>query len=82
MPRFFITSKKARCYCTTIGQLSNGALSVAGQITSTPIGTTPELPMDVGLSKDGQHFYTLNGNQGTVSVFTIHYFGSQGLAVL
>ena len=32
--------------------------------------------MDVGVSKDGRHFYTLNGNQGTVSVFTIQGDGS------
>lgn len=45
-------------------------------ITSTPTGTAPGLPMDVGVSKDGRHFYTLNGNQGTVSVFTIQGDGS------
>ncbi|MEY9979185.1 lactonase family protein [Lysinibacillus sp. RC79] len=55
---------------------NNGALSVAGHITSTPIGTAPGLPMDVGVSKDGRHFYTLNGNQGTVSVFAIQEGGS------
>jgi 6-phosphogluconolactonase len=49
----------------------NGALSVAGHTTSTPPGTLPGLPMDVGVSKDGQYFYTLNGNQGTASVFKI-----------
>ena len=27
--------------------------------------------MNVGVSKDGRNFYTLNGNQGTVSVFNI-----------
>lgn len=54
----------------------NGALSVVGHITSTPPGTAPGLPMDVGVSKDGRHFYTLNGNQGTVSVFNIQDDGS------
>ncbi|KMY32507.1 3-carboxymuconate cyclase [Lysinibacillus xylanilyticus] len=54
----------------------NGVLSVAGHITSTPIGTAPGLPMDVGVSRDGRHFYTLNGNQGTVSVFAIQGDGS------
>lgn len=29
------------------------------------------VPIDVGVSKDGRNFYTLNGNQGTVSVFYI-----------
>jgi len=54
----------------------NGELSVAGHITSTPIGTASGLPMDVGVSRDGRHFYTLNGNQGTVSVFAIQGDGS------
>ncbi|MEH7308976.1 lactonase family protein [Neobacillus drentensis] len=54
----------------------NGALSVVRHITSTPPGTAPGLPMDVGVSKDGRHFYTLNGNQGTVSVFNIQDDGS------
>ncbi|MBM7656408.1 lactonase family protein [Neobacillus cucumis] len=49
----------------------NGTLSVVRHITSTPPGTAPGLPIDVGVSKDGRHFYTLNGNQGTVSVFNI-----------
>jgi 6-phosphogluconolactonase (cycloisomerase 2 family) len=49
----------------------NGALSVVRHITSTQPGTAPGLPMDVGVSKDGRHFYTMNGNQGTVSVFNI-----------
>ncbi|WP_045521159.1 lactonase family protein [Neobacillus niacini] len=54
----------------------NGALSVVRHITSTPPGTPPGLPMDVGVSKDGRHFYTLNGNQGTISVFNIQDDGS------
>ncbi|MFF2752501.1 lactonase family protein [Psychrobacillus sp. NPDC058041] len=54
----------------------NGALSVVRHISSTPPGIAPGLPMDVGVSKDGRHFYTLNGNQGTVSVFNIQNEGS------
>ncbi|MDM5153166.1 beta-propeller fold lactonase family protein [Bacillus sp. DX1.1] len=54
----------------------NGALSVVRHITSTPSGTVPGLPIDAGVSKDGRHFYTLNGNQGTVSVFNIQDDGS------
>ncbi|MFB5189940.1 lactonase family protein [Alicyclobacillus fastidiosus] len=50
---------------------SNGALTVIGRIRSTPAGTPTGLPMDVGMSKDGRNFYTFNGNQGTVSVFSI-----------
>jgi len=54
----------------------NGALSVVGHISSTPAGTAPGLPIDAGVSKDGRYFYTLNGNQGTVSVFKIQDDGS------
>jgi len=54
----------------------NGALSVVRHITSTPPGIAPGLPMDVRVSKDGRNFYTLNGNQGTVSVFNIQDDGS------
>jgi 6-phosphogluconolactonase len=54
----------------------NGALSVVRHITSTPPGTASGMPIDVGVSKDGRQFYTLNGNQGTVSVFTIQGDGS------
>ncbi|PEJ49375.1 3-carboxymuconate cyclase [Bacillus sp. AFS002410] len=54
----------------------NGALTVAGYTTSTPAGMTTGLPMDVGVSNDGKYFYTLNGNQGTVSVFQINDDGS------
>jgi len=53
-----------------------GKLSVVRQTTSTPPGTAPGLPMDVGVSKDGRYFYTLHGNQGTVSVFQIQDDGS------
>lgn len=54
----------------------NGALSVVSHITSTPPDTAPGTPIDVGVSRDGRHFYTLNGNQGTVSVFNIQNDGS------
>ena len=54
----------------------SGALSVVGHITSTLAGTAVGLPMDVGVSNDGRHFYTLNGNQGIVSVFNIQDDGS------
>ena len=32
--------------------------------------------MNVAVSKDGRNLYTLNGNQGTVSVFNINDDGS------
>lgn len=54
----------------------SGALTVVGHITSTPVGTATGMPIDAGVSKDGRNFYTLNGNQGTVSVFNIKDDGS------
>ncbi|GIN96154.1 hypothetical protein J6TS1_20240 [Siminovitchia terrae] len=80
-----VTTRDERFAYTTntlIGTISpylidpNGALSVVRHITSTPLGTAPALPMDVGVSKDGRHFYILNGNQGTVSVFNIQDDGN------
>ena len=50
--------------------------TVVGHTTSTPAGTATGLPMNVGASKDGRNLYTLNGNQGTVSVFNINDDGS------
>jgi 6-phosphogluconolactonase len=55
---------------------SSGELSFVRNITSTPAGTPTGLPIDVGVSKDGRNFYTLNGNQGTVSIFYIKDDGS------
>jgi 6-phosphogluconolactonase len=74
--RFAYTTNTLSGTITTYRIDSSGALSVVGHITSTPAGTAPGLPMDVGVSKDGRHFYTLNGNQGTVSVFSIQDDGT------
>ncbi|MCQ6282143.1 beta-propeller fold lactonase family protein [Bacillus sp. EB600] len=74
--QFAYTTNTASGTISTYRIDANGALSVAGHITSTPPGTAPGLPIDVGVSKDGRHFYTLNGNQGTVSVFNIQADGS------
>ncbi|CAH2716571.1 6-phosphogluconolactonase [Neobacillus rhizosphaerae] len=74
--RFAYTTNTLSGTISTYQIDSNGALSVVRHITSTPPGTAPGLPMDVGVSKDGRQFYTLNGNQGTVSVFTIQDDGS------
>ncbi|WP_405083160.1 lactonase family protein [Paenibacillus chitinolyticus] len=54
----------------------SGALTVVGHTTSTPVGAPAGLPIDARVSKDGRNFYTLNGNQGTVSVFNIMSNGS------
>ena len=74
--RFAYTTNTLSGTISTYRIDQNGALSVVGHITSTPPGTAPGLPIDVGVSKDGRHFYTLNGNQGTVSVFNIQADGS------
>jgi 6-phosphogluconolactonase len=74
--RFAFTSNTASGTISTYRIDANGSLSVAGHITSTPPGIAPGLPIDVGVSKDRRHFYSLNGNQGTVSVFNIQDDGS------
>lgn len=55
---------------------SSGALTAIGHVTSTPAGIPTGLPMNIEVSKDGRYLYTLNGNQGTVSVFQINDDGS------
>ncbi|SFJ30597.1 6-phosphogluconolactonase, cycloisomerase 2 family [Paenibacillus sp. UNC496MF] len=55
---------------------SNGALTFVRNIASTPAGMPTGRPIDIGVSKDGRYFYTLNGNQGTVSVFHINDDGN------
>ncbi|PFM58764.1 3-carboxymuconate cyclase [Bacillus cereus] len=74
--RFAYTTNTLSGTISTYQIAPNGALSVVRHITSTTPGTAPGLPMDVGVSKDGRHFYTLNGNQATVSVFNIQSDGS------
>jgi 6-phosphogluconolactonase len=74
--RFAYTANTSGGTITTFRIDSSGALTVLGHITSTPAGTPTGMPMNVGVSKDGRHFYTLNGNQGTVSVFKIKDDGS------
>lgn len=54
----------------------SGALIFIRNTPSTPAGTPTGLPIDAGVSGDGRNFYTLNGNQGTVSVFYIKDDGS------
>lgn len=50
---------------------SGGVLKFIKNIASTPGGMPTGMPIDVDVSKDGRYFYTLNGNQGTISVFYI-----------
>jgi 6-phosphogluconolactonase len=74
--RFAYTTNTLSGTITTYRIDSSGALTVVGHITSTPAGTASGLPIDAGVSQDGRNFYTLNGNQGTVSVFNIKDDGS------
>ncbi|MBB6671881.1 lactonase family protein [Cohnella nanjingensis] len=74
--RFAFTTNTLSGTISTYRIDGNGALTVMGHITSTPLGAPTGLPIDAGVSRDGRHFYTLNGNQGTVSVFHIKDDGS------
>lgn len=55
---------------------SNGVLTFVRNISSTSTGTPTGMPMNIEVSKDGRYLYSLNGNQGTVSVFNIKDDGS------
>ncbi|OAB38642.1 3-carboxymuconate cyclase [Paenibacillus macquariensis subsp. defensor] len=74
--RFAYTTNTLSGTISTYHIDDNGKLTVLGHITSTPAGTPTGIPIDVGVSKDGRNLYTLNGNQGTVSVFKIKDDGS------
>jgi len=74
--RFAYTSNTLSGTISTYRIEDNGKLTVLGHITSTPVGTPTGIPIDSGVSKDGRNLYTLNGNQGTVSVFKINDDGS------
>ncbi len=50
---------------------ANGELSYLDSVGSTPSGTVMGVPIDIGVSRDGQNLYALNGNQGSISVFSI-----------
>jgi 6-phosphogluconolactonase (cycloisomerase 2 family) len=74
--RFAYTTNTLSGTISTYRIDDSGALTVLGHITSTPVGAPTGIPIDAGVSKDGRNFYTLNGNQGTVSVFNIKDDGS------
>lgn len=50
---------------------NNGALQLTGNISSTSPRLPMGAPIDSGISTDGQNFYVLNGNQGSISVFRV-----------
>ncbi|TCZ80812.1 3-carboxymuconate cyclase [Paenibacillus albiflavus] len=74
--RFAYTSNTLSGTISTYRIDDNGKLTVLRHITSTPVGAPTGIPIDSGVSKDGRNFYTLNGNQGTISVFSIQDDGN------
>lgn len=74
--RFAYTTNTLSGTISTYRIDDSGKLTVLGHITSTPVGEPTGIPIDVGVSKDGRNFYTLNGNRGTISVFNIKDDGS------
>jgi 6-phosphogluconolactonase (cycloisomerase 2 family) len=53
----------------------NGSLDYIESIYSTPDSSNMGAPIDNGISNDGQYFYALNGNKGSISVFSINSKG-------
>ena len=79
--RFAYTSNAGS---STITQYDIGASGSLKAMANFP--TTPQMdgaPLDSSISRDGQRFYVLNGNQGNISVFRKQQDGSlAGLQVL
>lgn len=65
--RFAYTSNTGSGTITTYKVNPDGNMTVISNIYSTPTGTAA--PTDNGVSRDGQNFYVLNDNEGTISVF-------------
>ncbi|WP_282942869.1 beta-propeller fold lactonase family protein [Paenibacillus sp. RC67] len=74
--RFAYTTNTLSGTISTFRIDDSGKLTVLGHTTSTPVGAPTGIPIDAGVSKDGLNFYTLKGNQGTISVFHIKDDGS------
>lgn len=53
---------------------NNGKLDFLKNVNSTKQGAAVN-PIDMGVSKDGQNLYVLNGNKGWISVFVIGDYG-------
>jgi 6-phosphogluconolactonase (cycloisomerase 2 family) len=49
----------------------DGTIALVTSTPSTPEGSPLGAPIDSGVSHDGNNFYVLNGNQGSISVFYI-----------
>ena len=55
----------------------DGSLSVVESVASTPQRTGA--PIDSVIDRSGQNFYVLNGNEGSISAFTVDRNGHLGL---
>lgn len=95
--RFAYTSNAGSGTLTLYRIAADGTLTVVRSFLSVPGSTPLAAPIDIGVSRDGNNLYVLNGNKGTVSVFYIlpdgvltllqvirglPELGSQGIAVL
>ena len=70
---FAFTSNAGSGTITTYRVDNDGMLAVADITYSTHDATNA--PIDIGVSKDGCNFYVLNGNRGSISVFSITKYG-------
>jgi 6-phosphogluconolactonase (cycloisomerase 2 family) len=50
--------------------MAGGALRIVDNVPATG-RMAAGAPIDCGVSRDGRNFYALNGNQGSVSAFSI-----------
>ncbi len=48
-----------------------GLLTYLDSVRSTPSSAAIGMPIDIGVSRDGRNLYVLNGNQGSISAFSI-----------
>lgn len=70
--RFAYTANAGNGTITRYRVRDNGTLFVVDDVFSTLFGDGA--PIDSGVSLDGRNFYSLNGNQGSISVFRIGEF--------
>lgn len=73
--RYAYTSNAESGTISTYHINRNGTLDYLESIPSTPNNFNMAAPIDNGVSRDGRNLYVLNGNQGSISVFSIGYEG-------
>ncbi|MBO8141237.1 MAG: beta-propeller fold lactonase family protein [Firmicutes bacterium] len=72
--RFAFTSNTASGTITSYAISSDGILAVADAVAARLEGEAAR-PIDSGVSKDGRHFYVLDGGQGAIAAFQIESDG-------